>query len=574
MNTSGISAEEKLVSTLSNRRRLLSFRSPVTCALSLGAFFLLFYNWRFWTETVHVMSSGTATDMFFLGSLLFVLLYVYAAFLLLIPGRKPFLVCVSVLCIVGALSAYSSDTYGIFVDKDMVRNLFETDEREATALLNMWFLMYLTVLGILPVVMVWRIKLTEIGLKKQILHRVAFVVGGLFLSMLFLFTFSAHYSSFVREHKSLRYLLSPAAAVQGTIQYVRAKTQGLEDDQIVDEDGMAFSLADHGKQKPLLLFLVVGETARGRNFQLGGYNRMTNPELSKLDNLYYFNNFTSCGTSTAISLPCMFSHLGHANFRVDVANHTTNLMDSLKKAQIAVEWRDNNSGSKGVSKRIQTINYSDQRDPTLCNQESCYDEIMLQGIEERVKVVRDDTVIVFHQIGSHGPAYAKRYPPPFERFKPVCRTNELKQCSEEEIHNAYDNSILYTDHNLATQIRLLQLYSDLFDTALIYVSDHGESLGEKGLYLHGAPFSFAPEDQTNVPFILWMSEAYKKRFSFQSTCLQAQQGKAFSHDNLYHTVLGAMMRRNAIYQDGMDMLATCRSNPLTELQVIGGQIAK
>jgi lipid A ethanolaminephosphotransferase len=306
------------------------------------------------------------------------------------------------------------------------------------------------------------------------------------------------------------------------------------------------------------MFLVIGETARANNFQLGDYSRATNPELAKLQDLYYFNNVSSCGTSTAISLPCMFSPLTRANFNVSAAAETSNLLDALVKAGVTVEWRDNNSGSKGVSTRVKTISYDAHADTALCNEESCYDEIMLKGLDQTLASIRDDAVIVFHQIGSHGPAYSKRYPPEFELFKPVCRSNQLNQCSEELIRNAYDNSIAYTDHNLARQIAILKSVSDRFDTSLIYVSDHGESLGEKGLYLHGAPYVFAPDEQTKVPFVLWMSDGYRQRFSIDDNCLRSQLAKPFSHDNLYHTVLGAMTVKNAIYQNSADMVAACR----------------
>jgi lipid A ethanolaminephosphotransferase len=540
----------------------VSFRSPITLAVAISAIFLLFHNLRFWKETASTLWNGSTGDSLFIVSLFLFLLFLHAAFLLLIPGRRLFQVIVTVLFMVAAVASYSADTYGVFIDKDMIRNLFETDQREAVALLNLRFMLYLAVLGIAPSFFIWHVRLQRIGIKRQLVQRLMFFIGGIVASGLMLWTFSADYSSFAREHKSLRYLLSPGSAMQATMQHVRSMIPDSSSKQFVDTRGVTTRLTKSPGNKPLLMFLVVGETARGLNFQLGGYGRATNPELAKLDGLYYFKNMTSCGTSTAISLPCMFSHLGQENFSVPVAGRTTNLLDALDKAGINVEWRDNNSGSKGVSARAKTVNYTAQIDNELCNKESCYDEVMLKGLTQSLKGVKDDAIIAFHQIGSHGPAYWKRYPPKFEHFAPVCRTNELKQCSEEQIRNAYDNSIVYTDFNLARQIALLKSLSDRFDTLLIYVSDHGESLGEKGLYLHGAPYVFAPDEQKKVPFILWMSDGYRQRFSFEKPCLQSQLAKPFSHDNLYHTVLGAMGVKNAVYQDHQDMLAACRRSEL------------
>lgn len=545
-----------------HNRFSITFRSPLTAVSISALLFLVFHNFRFWNETVATLWNGSFTDSLFIASLFVVLFFIYATFLLLIPGQRIFRLVVPLLFFVAAVASYSADAYGTFIDKEMIRNLVETDQREALALLNVRFLFYVLLLGALPATLVWRMNWAEIGIKANLLHRLAFVLAGCAISGAMLFLFSAHYSSFIREHKSLRYLLSPAAAIQGSIQFARRLSADPDKNRLVDSDGTSVRLARTAKDKPILMVLVVGETARASNFQLAGYVRGTNPELSKISRLYYFNNVVSCGTSTAISLPCMFSHMGRKEFDVDLARQTTNLVDGLAEAQIPTEWHDNNSGSKGVSQRIRTISYAQRRDSTLCSEESCYDEIMLQSLAQKLQSVKEDSVLVFHQMGSHGPAYSKRYPARFERFTPVCRTNELKQCADDEIRNAYDNTILYTDHNLAQQIQLLQAASDRFDTVFIYVSDHGESLGENGLYLHGAPYAFAPDVQTRVPFMLWMSEGYEKRFSMQDACLRAQLSGRFSHDNLYHTVLGAMAVRNAAYQPALDMLAACRQHTM------------
>jgi lipid A ethanolaminephosphotransferase len=532
--------------------------SPVTLALAISATLLVFYNLRFWGNTIAALWSGSVSDTLFIGSLFLALLFLHAGFLLLIPGKTLFRIVVTILFLVAAVASYSSDTYGIFIDKDMIRNLFETDRREASALLNLRFVSYLVLLGFVPPALIARVSLPALGIRRQLLERFGFLAAGLVLSAGMVLALSAHYSVFLREHKSLRYLLSPGAALQGAIRYLQNADQNVNGHRFVDNSGITTRAVKDPHDKPVLMFLVVGETARAHNFQLGGYSRATNPQLAKLQDLYYFNNVRSCGTSTAISLPCMFSPLTRANFRVSGAAETSNLLDALIKGGITVEWRDNNSGSKGVSARAKTIEYGADADPVLCNEESCYDEIMLKGLDRTLASIRDDAVIVFHQIGSHGPAYAKRYPPEFELFKPVCRTNELNKCSEESIHNAYDNSIAYTDHNLARQVAILKSVSDRFDASLIYVSDHGESLGEKGLFLHGAPYVFAPDEQTKVPFVLWMSEGYRQRFSIDESCLRSQLAKPFSHDNLYHTVLGAMTVNNVIYQSSADMVAACR----------------
>ncbi|TCS38380.1 lipid A ethanolaminephosphotransferase [Paucimonas lemoignei] len=497
-------------------------------------------------------------DSLFIASLFVILLILYSSFFLLIPGRRALKIVAICSFIIATFASYSADTYGIFIDRDMVRNLFETDKREVGALLNLRFFAYAALLGALPCFLILRCHIQPYGITQRLKHGILFLVGGTALCVFLVFAFSAHYSSFLRKHKPLRYLLTPAAAVQGTIQYARSIIPDAHANLLVDKTGTTIRPAANAGDKPLLMFLVVGETARAQNFQLGGYQRPTNPELSNIDGLFYFNNVSSCGTSTAISLPCMFSHLQRDNFSVSAAARTTNLLDALKKAGVKVEWRDNNSGSKGVSARITTITYSPNDYTDKCNAESCFDEVMLKGLNERINATREDTVLVFHQVGSHGPAYANRYPQAFEKFTPVCRTNELNECTDAEIRNAYDNTILYTDHNIAQQIKLLQSMSDRFDSLLIYVSDHGESLGEKSLYLHGAPYVFAPDEQKKVPFMVWMSDGYRKRNHVNQQCLKSLLSRAYSHDNLYHTVLGSMSIKNDVYNKELDIWAECR----------------
>lgn len=532
--------------------------SPVSLAVGLSAFLLVFYNARFWRETVDVLWAGTVGDTLFLVSLFVFLLFLHAAFLLLIAGRRIFNTCVALLFVVAALASYSADTYGVAIDKEMIRNLFETDRREVAALLNLRFWLYVLFLGVVPALLVWRVKRPDIGVKKQVRQRGMFLAAGLVLNALLIFAFSAHYSAFVREHKALRYWLSPGSAVQATVQYVRKTLPEAAGDTFIDDSGTTMRVNTGSSRKPLLVFLVVGETARAANFGLGGYERATNPQLMKTDNVFYFNNVFSCGTATAVSLPCMFSSMGRENFNISTFSLRPNLLDALVRAGIGVEWRDNNSGSKGVSARVKTITFDTERNSALCNDESCYDEILLSGLDQTLRHASNDMLIAFHHIGSHGPSYAKRYPKHFELFQPVCGTNELNRCTDEELRNAYDNSIVYTDYNLARQIEMLTSLSDRFDTALLYVSDHGESLGENRLYLHGAPYLLAPETQKKVPLILWMSDGFLRRQATTSDCVRRQADKQFSHDNVYHTVLGMMEVRNARFQSDLDMLAACR----------------
>jgi lipid A ethanolaminephosphotransferase len=162
-------------------------------------------------------------------------------------------------------------------------------------------------------------------------------------------------------------------------------------------------------------------------------------------------------------------------------------------------------------------------------------------------------------MGSHGPAYYKRSPPQHKPFLPECTTNVLRQCEGESLGNAYDNSIAYTDRVLAALIAWLQTEPKQFDSAMLYVSDHGESLGENNLYLHGLPYALAPREQTHVPWITWLSAGSRESQNLNWQCLRDRRAEPLSHDNLFHTVLGSLRIQASEYLPGLDAFASCRS---------------
>jgi lipid A ethanolaminephosphotransferase len=531
-------------------------RSPIAVALISAILLVAIYNGRFWSETFALQQPGSVRDGLFVVSLFVVLVAVHASALLLIPGTRLLKGFLVFAVLAGAISAYFANTYGAGIDTEMMRNTVQTDAREAAGLMTVRFGLYMVFLFVVPAIVVLRTRVASPPLGRQILQRAGVIAASLALCGIVVATMGAQYASFLREHKALRYLIAPGNVINGSIGYFRHGSTIVAASEITDLESPVSRTASAGK-KPLVMFLVIGETARAQNFQLGGYPRATNPELAQRG-VDYFTNAYSCGTSTAVSLPCMFSGSGRKDFDAARAARGTNLLDALAKAGIAVQWRDNNSGCKGICARVPSVDYRETSSAAFCNAAGCYDEVMLEDLPQALAQLTTDTVIVFHQAGSHGPAYSQRYPKAFEVFKPVCYGNELSRCARDEVVNAYDNSLLYTDHNVARQIDALKSAAASVDALLLYVSDHGESLGEKGLYLHGAPYMFAPDEQKHVPLLLWMSAEYRKRFGISPGCVQGRKAEAVSHDNLYHTVLGAVGVKSARYDPQLDMLAACR----------------
>lgn len=524
-------------------------------ALGASLVWALFYNPRFWEQAFHAMWQPTPAGMGFTISLFTLVLVLQAFLLLLMPSRMLLRAAASVLFVVAAASSYFASSFGAIMNKDMLRNVLQTDAAEVVGLVNSRMLLHILVLGVLPAVLLWRVRLQRISWRERFKQRAKFFTAAAAIGAACLFACSASYAVFFREHKPIRFTLMPAAPIVSLIGAVRGENRNAG--QPLENPGGAVQRIGFTHARPLVMFIVVGETARAENFQLGGYARATNPQLGSIDKLVYFSDTTSCGTATALSVPCLFSHLGRSQFDLD-KNHYTNLLDTLHAAGFDVEWRDNNAGCKGVCARVPVVDYSSRPDAKLCPESYCYDAVMMTDLAERLRTVQRDTVIVFHQIGSHGPAYSERYPPEFERFKPACHSNELHNCSAQEIRNAYDNTIAYTDHVLAQQIALLQAAADRVDGVLVYASDHGESLGEQGIYLHGLPYAFAPQSQKHIPMLIWTSAGYDTRVGLRHDCLKQRSGEAFSHDNLYHTLLGAAELRNSVYDASLDILASCR----------------
>jgi lipid A ethanolaminephosphotransferase len=309
--------------------------------------------------------------------------------------------------------------------------------------------------------------------------------------------------------------------------------------------------------RPRLLFLLLGETARAQNHGLNGYLRDTTPRMRAAKG-YYFRDTESCGTTTAISVPCMFSGLSRQEFTLLRARGAETLIDVVGRAGARVIWLDNDSGCKDVCGRADFRDRTGSADPRWCPEPGeCHDEILLDGLEAIARSEARDTLVVLHLKGSHGPAYFKRYPPAFERFTPACASSDLSSCDPEALRNAYDNSILYTDHVVGETVRLAEKLSDRFASAVLYVSDHGESLGENGLYLHGLPYAVAPEEQTRVPLFAWVSKSFLALEHWDTACMARQTLVPRSHDNVYPTVLGFMEIESAEYKPALDLFEPC-----------------
>jgi lipid A ethanolaminephosphotransferase len=472
---------------------------------------------------------------------------------LLAFGRAAKPVLIAVL-LASALCAYFMDSFGIVVNDEMLRNVAHTDMAEARDLLSLKLLAYVALLGVAPAVVVARSRLLWRGMRIELFARARLVGGTLLLMAGLSLAFGGFYASFIREHKELRSYANPTYPLYAAIKYAKARLRPPAAHAVtaVGSDARIPASDTHRE----LVFLVVGETARADRFSLNGYHRDTNPELARAGAIS-FSNFWACGTSTAVSVPCIFAPDSDVGSSPGRASASENLLDVLQHAGVNVLWLDNNSDSKGVALRVPYRNFRSPDTNPVCDTE-CRDEGMLAGLQAYIDAhPKGDILVVLHQMGNHGPAYYKRYPREFERFRPACQNADLSQCSREEIDNAYDNAILYTDHFLGQVIGLLERNDGRFETALFYVSDHGESLGEGGVYLHGLPKAIAPRAQLHVPAVMWFGQSYDE---LDRSALRARRGARFTHANVFHTVLGFMEIESSVYRAELDMLEGSRTH--------------
>lgn len=488
---------------------------------------------------------------------------VLAALLSLLAWPKVFKPVAVFLLLSAAGATHFMKKYSVVIDSTMLLNVMQTDAKEVADLLSPSLFVTLLGVGVLPAWWLSRQTVRPVGWKRRVSGNVAMLLAAIALAAGVLFLMFQDFASVMRNHKQIRYLVNPLNSVYALVRISIDSAPRVQQPMVPIGEDASLGQAHAKGHAPPMLILVVGETARAANFGLGGYTRDTTPELARLRSegqLSYFSNVRSCGTNTQASVPCMFSHQGKEAHESRTETYE-NLLDVLQRAGLAVVWIDNQSGCKGVCARVPNAITRDSKDPEFCAQGECFDEVMLGEMERQLADLPADAkargvVVVLHQMGSHGPAYYKRSPAAFKAFQPECTSNALQDCSRDELVNTYDNSIRYTDHFLAKSVSWLK-QQRAHSTALLYVSDHGESLGERNLYLHGLPYSIAPDEQKHVPMLTWLSPAMEQWRGLRAECLNRKADEALTHDNLFHSVLGLMDVRTNVYKPQMDVFGTC-----------------
>lgn len=528
--------------SLTQRNVIIAVWLVITCNMAFFHQLSSLTPYDGWRAGVFLIATGVMLTAYF------------ATFLQLVtwgPLARPIQ---SFLLLGSALTAYFMTTYGVGIDAGQIQNMMETDPNEVMDLLTGQMLAYVLFIAGLPMIWLWSTPSPKLRWQKSLRNKIVAVLAGLISILALAGWHYADYASTFREHRELRYLITPHNYLAGLKRYY-SKLAAPTNMPLLRYGEDATRIKSTAV-KPTLFVFVLGETARAESFGLNGYVRNTTPETSKREAIN-FPNVSSCGTATAISVPCLFSGMTRADYDSKLASHREGMLDILQRAGYAVTWIDNNSGCKGTCDRVHSVPLLEEKRAQWCQDGECKDDLLADTFSDYISRAHvGDRVVVLHQEGSHGPAYYRRYPDSFKRFTPTCDSNTLQSCTQQQVINTYDNTIAYTDHILGRIIDTLKGQDDRYRTMMVYVSDHGESTGEHGLYLHGAPYLFAPSQQTHVPMLAWISPSFQKHGP-RAACLAEQAQKPQSHDTIFHSFLGLLGVKTAVYNASLDWSAAC-----------------
>uniref|UniRef100_UPI002B484287 phosphoethanolamine transferase n=1 Tax=Aeromonas caviae TaxID=648 RepID=UPI002B484287 len=411
---------------------------PFVLLLALVFAFLL--NWPVLLHFYDILSNIEHFKIGFVVSIPFLLIaalnFVFMPFSIRFL-MKPFF---AFLFVTGSIASYTMMKYRVLFDGDMIQNIFETNQSEAFAYVNAPIIVWVLLTGLLPAALIFFVKIEYASTwYKGIAQRLLSMFFSLVIVGIIAALYYQDYASIGRNNQTLNREIVPANFMYSTSKYLYRRYMA--------EPIPFVTLGDDAtrvtkKDKPTLMFLVVGETARGKNFSMNGYEKDTNPFTSKSGGVISFNDLRSCGTATAVSVPCMFSNMGRKEFDDNRARNSEGLLDVLQKTGISIFWKENDGGCKGVCDRVPNIEIEPKDHPKFCDKNTCYDEVVLQDLDSEIAQMKGDKLVGFHLIGSHGPTYYKRYPDAHRQFTPDCSRSDIENCTDEELTNTYDNWLI------------------------------------------------------------------------------------------------------------------------------------
>ena len=421
--------------------------------------------------------------------------------------------------IADAVTLYFINTYDVLITDAMMGNFFNTRYSEASGFFSWMAVLYMLVLGVLPCIYTVSRKI-DYGSAKMFGSRVGIALA----TMVAMVAININNFTWIdRNATQLGSLLMPWSYTVNTVRYYNAEKKR-------NQKEIALPDATIENTDREVVVLIIGESARRENFSLYGYHKKTNPLLETADITALAA--TSAATYTTAGVKAILDHKPTDKLYEILPNY-------LNRTGVDVIWRTNNWGEPPV--HIEQYQKVADLKALYPEADERYDAILLEGLAEIIESSSSDKqLIVLHTNTSHGPTYNTKYPAEFEHFTPVCTTVEMAKAVPAELMNAYDNSILYTDYIIYSTIEILRNIESR-NCCLLYISDHGESLGENNLYMHGVPMALAPKEQIEIPFIIWSSDKQ----------MRVKQLEDAGHYNIFHTVLDFLDVSSPIYDPQM-----------------------
>ncbi len=497
-----------------------------SCLVSIGT--LLLYNIPFFNYVADNSNESAGGWLLLLASLVVVMLSLHfmLTYLTLFLLRKVGRVLLAILSVINAVAVYFVFTYHVIIDATAIENVFNTRYSEASGFFSWSLWLFILAAGVLPAVFCL-LQPVVIGKAKKM----AVYCGASLAVILAVLALNVHQTLWISQHDTeLGGLLQPWSYLVNTCRVIsfshdeQAEEIKLPDGRITDSE-------------KAVVVLVIGESARKANFQLYGYWRDTNPLLSRQKGLKVYQA-TSCATYTTAGSKAILE-----------PKNTDELYELLPnyafRTGADVSWRTSNWGEPPI--HIEEYLTDSELSLRYPDEDHHYDGILFHGLRERiVSSDKNKVLIVLHTSTSHGPQYADKYPKEFEVYKPVAKNVEEGEKNVAMLVNAYDNTIRYTDYLLSNLIDTLRSMDD-WHSAMIFISDHGESLGENKVFMHGLPMKIAPRVQYEIPFLVWTSKDFR-RFKPDS-----QLPAVLEQHYVFHSVLNLLSIQSPAYDEAFDV---------------------
>ncbi len=508
--------------------KFLTKRSDLTrVSLVLSIFTLVAFHWPFFRLVLDNIDGGF-NGAFITGSLgvMMLALNFFFYYLLLFLGHLVGKIILAASFVCNAICLYFINTYEVLITDGMMGNVFNTRYSEASGYFSWPAVWYFLFWGIVPCVYIFA-RWFDYGTPKRFFARTGIALA---VTLTVALVNMQNWPWIDRNATQLGSLIMPWSYTANTVRYYNSVRKNNRKEIPLPDAKIATDSKD-------VCVLIIGESARRGNFSLYGYGKPTNPLMEKDGVVALVAD--AAATYTTAAVKAILDHKPSNKLYEILPNY-------LDRCGVDVTWRTNNWGEPPVHidkyyKPKDIVSLYPQADGEA---DDTYDGILLAGLKEEIlSGDRDKMLIVLHTSTSHGPTYYKKYPPEFEVFSPVCTTVEMSKADPEELMNAYDNTIVYTDWLVHSVIEILREIHDR-RSCMIFVSDHGESLGEGNLYMHGAPMLIAPREQVEIPFIVWTSDETMKK---------VDTNEKVGQYHVFHSVLSFLGIDSPVYDESLDI---------------------